>query len=98
MQPARHGACIQLASPLNRLPARNFAVQLAAIAPIHALPQTTVIGVAVVVVVGGVGITGILLVRAIHSSFLPFDTLILPENCYEIKYKIVTILLILRAG
>ena len=51
----------------------NFeAVEAAAIPPIHPLAETAVVGVAVVVrVVGGVGVTGGLLVGAVHS-FIPF--------------------------
>jgi hypothetical protein len=78
----------------------NFkAVEAPTIPPIHPLAESAVVGVAVVVgVVGGVGVTGGFLVGAIHSSFLPFDGLIIAESCYEIKYKIVTILLNRRAG
>ena len=65
-----------------------------AIAAVHPLPQTAVVGVAVVVgVVGGVGIACGLLVGAGHLSYLPFDGLIIAESCYEIKYNFVTILL-----
>ena len=55
------------------LPARREAVQPTAVAPIHALTQDTGVGVASQV--GGVGITGGFLVRAIHSSFLPLTLL-----------------------
>ena len=78
MQPAHHGACIQLASPLGHL-LSDLTVQLAPIAPIHALAEAAVVGVAIVVgVVGGVGVTGILLVSPVHSQYLPFDTDIVP--------------------
>lgn len=70
MQPARHGAYTQLALPLSHL-LGDLTVQLAPIAPIHALAEATVIGVAIVVgVVGGVGVTGIFLVSAVHSLSL----------------------------
>ena len=49
-------------------------------------------------VIGGVGVTCGLFVGAIHFSFLPFDTVIIANNYYKIKYKIVTILLNRRAG
>lgn len=72
-------------------------IEAAAVTPIHPLAERAVVGVAVVVgVVGGVGVTGGFLVGAIHSSFLPFDDLIIAKNCYEIKYNFVTILLQFR--
>ena len=92
MQSARHGACTQLALPLRHL--HGEAVEAAAVAAIHPLPQTTVVGVAVVMgVVGGVGVACGLLVSAGHSLNLPFDGLIIANNCYKIKYKFITILL-----
>ena len=72
MQPAHHGACIQLALPLSHL-LSNLTVQLTAIAPIHPLAESAVVRVAVVMgVVGGVGVACGLLVRACHSLNLPF--------------------------
>ena len=89
MRPARHGACTQLASPLRHLPAE--AVEAAAVAPIHALAETTVVGVAVVVgVVGGIGVTCGLLVSAIHFSSLPFYALIIANILLQVKHKFVT--------
>lgn len=70
MQPARHGAYTQLAEPLRHL-LSDLTVQLAPITPIHALAEGTGVRVAIVVgVVGGVGVTGILLVSAVHSLSL----------------------------
>jgi hypothetical protein len=75
----------------------NFeAVEAAAISPIHALAETAVVGVAVVVrVVRGVRVTGGLLVGASHS-FIPFlylyiiinfvtnQVIVLLHFCYKI--------------
>ena len=92
MQPAHHGAYTQLALPLRHL--HGEAVETTAVAPVHPLAETAVVGVAVVVgVVSGVGVACGLLVGAGHSSFLPFDGLIIAKICYEIKYIFVTILL-----
>ena len=98
MPPARHDVYSQLAVSLRHL--QIEAVEPTPIPPIHPLAEPAVVGVAVVVgVVGGVGVTGGFLVGAGHSSFLPFDILILSEKCYEIKYIFVTILLqFWRAG
>jgi len=89
MQPAHHGACTQLASPLRHLPAE--AVEAAAVAPIHALAETAVVGVAVVVgVVRGVGVACGFLVSAVHGvSSLPFDTHIIAEKCYKTITKVL---------
>ena len=70
MQPAHHGACTQLASPLSHL--QREPIQPAAVAAIHPFAESAVVGVAVVVrVVGGVGVACGFLVSAVHS-FIPF--------------------------
>ena len=79
----------------------NFeAVEPAPIPPVHPLAESAVVRVAVVVgVVGGVGVACGLLIRAGHFSYLPFDGLIIANNCYKIKYIFVTNLLqFWRAG
>lgn len=81
--------------PLSHL-LSDLTVQLAAVAPIHALPQSAGIGMAVVMgVIGGVGVRSVFLVGAVHSviPFLYIYTIIeivtsqhifLLQFCYKI--------------
>ena len=76
MQPARRGVYTQLAVPLRHLPAE--AVQPAAVAPVHPLAETAMVGVAIVVgVVGGVGVACGFLIGAIHDFHSSLSTLLL---------------------
>ena len=72
MQLARHGVYIQLASPLNCLPARNRAVEAMAVDAVHALAKAAMIGVAAGPDITGLRASSGLFVSVVHVIYLPF--------------------------